>query len=235
MIERALGGADAVQQLQDAEPAHFVARVLQHAQDGQHVLDVRRLQELQSAVFDERNIAARQLQLQQVAVVARAKQDGLLAERRALLAVLQDLLADLGALLGLVGAGEQHRPRAAGAHRPQVFGKPLARVGDDRVRDVQDRPRRAVVLLERDASRAREMAREIQDVAHGGGAKGVDRLRVVADHHQVAVRRAQRLEDLRLERVGVLVFVDQDVLELRAASWPAGVSPSARQNSSRSS
>jgi hypothetical protein len=38
-------GADAVEQLQQPHPAQLVGRVLQHAQEGEQVLDVRRLQE----------------------------------------------------------------------------------------------------------------------------------------------------------------------------------------------
>jgi hypothetical protein len=50
-IEHPAGGrrADAGQQLQHAEPGDAVARVLRPAQHRQHVLDVRRLEELQAA------------------------------------------------------------------------------------------------------------------------------------------------------------------------------------------
>ena len=76
------GRPDAVGQLQHAEPAHLVERVLQHAQQRERVLHVRRLQELQPAVLHERDVAARQLHLQQVAVVRRAEQHRLLLQRR---------------------------------------------------------------------------------------------------------------------------------------------------------
>ena len=57
-------------------------------------------------------------------------------------------------------------------------------------------------------------SRKVQDVANGRTPKRVNRLRVVADDHQIAIFAAQRLQNLRLERVRVLVLVDQDVLEL---------------------
>ncbi len=77
------GGADAVKQLQDAEPADFVARVFQQAQKGQDILNMGRLEELQPAELDERNIAAGQLQLQQVAVVAGAASEQVSSTGRA--------------------------------------------------------------------------------------------------------------------------------------------------------
>ena len=57
------------------------------------------------------------------------------------------------------------------------------------------------------------MRGKIQDVAHGGGAKAVDRLGVVADHGETAPVRLEPQQDLRLERVGILIFVDQDEVE----------------------
>ena len=60
-----------------------------------------------------------------------------------------------------------------------------------------------------------EALRKIEDVAHGRGAEGIDRLRVVADHGQAPPRGPQRQHDLALQRVGVLVFVDQQMIEAR--------------------
>ena len=65
-------------------------------------------------------------------------------------------------------------------------------------------------------ARRLELRREVEDVAHLGGAEGVDRLRVVADHRQAAAVGLERVQDARLQPVGVLVLVDQHVLEARA-------------------
>ena len=71
------------------------------------------------------------------------------------------------------------------------------------------------------------------------GAEAVDRLRVVAHHREVrgVPARPHRLEDVGLQRVRVLVLVDQDVVEHRgdAAAPVAASAASAFQNSSRSS
>ena len=56
-----------------------------------------------------------------------------------------------------------------------------------RVRRLEDRVRRAVVLLERDRLRAGEVALELEDVADVGAAERVDRLVRVADGADVPV------------------------------------------------
>src|SRR5205085_6543179 len=112
---------DAIQVLEDAEPADLVYRVCEHSQDGEHIFDMRRLQELQPAVFDEWNIASGELKLQQIAVVAGAEENRLPAERHALFAEFEHLFAHLHALLVFVGAREQHRAPASGADWPKVL------------------------------------------------------------------------------------------------------------------
>ena len=59
------------------------------------------------------------------------------------------------------------------------------------------------------------MPREIQDVAHRRGAERIDRLGVVADHREAAAVRLERQQDRGLQPVGVLIFVDQHVIEAR--------------------
>ena len=90
----------------------------------------------------------------------------------------------------------------------------LARQRHDRVRRRQQRRGRAVVLGQCQQRRRRhESGAEVEDVAHLGGAEGVDRLRVVADDGEAAATRPEREHDLGLQPVGVLVLVDQDVVE----------------------
>ena len=54
---------------------------------------------------------------------------------------------------------------------------------------------------------------KVEDVAHVGAAETVDRLVVVADHHDVAVLRGQLVHEHVLRAVGVLVLVHQHVAE----------------------
>ena len=85
---------------------------------------------------------------------------------------------------------------------------------DHRVGGGEDRLGRAVVLLQRHDARQRiEALGKVEDVTHGRSAKGIDRLRVVADHRQAHAAGADRQHDLALQRVGVLVFVDEEMIE----------------------
>ena len=69
---------------------------------------------------------------------------------------------------------------------------------------------------------------KIENVAHGRGAERIDRLRVVADHREAAPSGLQRQQDRGLQPVGVLVFVDQHVIE--AAADVVGDAPASRHH-----
>ena len=62
----------------------------------------------------------------------------------------------------------------------------------------------------------RELVGKVEDVAHGGGAERVDRLGIVADDRQAPASGLERQQDRGLEGVGVLILVDQDVVEAAA-------------------
>ena len=87
--------------------------------------------------------------------------------------------------------------------------------GDQPVGPGEDLARRAVVGLQADDLGLGPVAVEPQDVGHLGAAPAVDRLVVVAHHAQVAVAGGQGLDDAVLAAVGVLVLVDQQVVEAR--------------------
>ena len=154
---RAVAGPDALRQLQHAEPADLVERVLQHAEQRQRVLHVRGLQELQPAVLHERDVAPGQLHLEQVAVVRRAEQHGLLLQRHALLAMLQ-------ARCGTRRRTARPRPGTCGGSAvalavpcgPQRLLVALRRERDRGVRRGEDRRDRSVVLLQPDHGGAGE-------------------------------------------------------------------------------
>ena len=106
-------------------------------------------------------------------------------------------------------------PRAA--RRQQVLAMLARRLGHQRIGDIQHRLGRAVVLRQRDdLGAAAEALREIQDVLDRRGAKRIDRLRIVAHHRQPRAVRLQGVQDLGLQPVGVLVLIDQHVIEVAA-------------------
>ena len=63
------------------------------------------------------------------------------------------------------------------------------------------------------AGRRREAAGKVQDVVDGRGAERIDRLGVVADDAQSFAVGFQRKQNVGLQRIGVLVLVDQHMVE----------------------
>ena len=103
---------------------------------------------------------------------------------------------------------------------------------------MQDRGGRAVVVFEPHDLRLRPILLESQDVRHFGAAPAVDRLVVVAHDAQVAMPAGERLDDLVLAVVRVLVLVDEHVVEplgLGACGRGGNLLSSSSVSSSRSS
>ncbi len=141
---------------------------------------------------------------------------GLRLEREPLLAAFENFLDHVERLIGLVAHADQKRTLGGLSLRPQILGEALVGQFDDRVGRRQDRLRRAVILLERHDIGARaEMTGKVEDVAHRRRAKRIDRLGVVADDGQPLAVGPQRQQHRGLELVGVLIFVDQDMIEAR--------------------
>ncbi len=87
-------------------------------------------------------------------------------------------------------------------------------VAHQRIGGIENRLHGPVVLFERDhLRRRREALRKLQDVLHAGGAEGIDRLRIVADDTDAGACRFHGEQDLGLQRVRVLVLVDQHMIE----------------------
>ena len=96
---------------------------------------------------------------------------------------------------------------------PQLLRLAAQVVGDDRVGRVEDRLRRPVVLLQHHDRDVRKGVLELEDVPHVRTPELVDRLVAVADDADVVVLLGQGQHEVVLDDVGVLVLVDQDVLE----------------------
>ena len=97
--------------------------------------------------------------------------------------------------------------------RPEPLRLTVTIVVDDGVGGLEDRVRRAVVLLEGDDPRAGEVVLELRDVADVRAAEGIDRLVRVSDGEHVPVLRCEELQEAVLGLVRVLVLVDEDVVE----------------------
>ncbi len=140
--------ADALKQLKDAVPGSGVLRVFDHLQMRQHILDVRRLAELQPAVFDERDVAPVEFDFEIVRVEAATEEHGGAVQRHALLAQLQDHLRHEPALEARVRRRHECGQVARGfcLGEEPLFILPM-RPLQDVVGEVEDRLRRAVVVL----------------------------------------------------------------------------------------
>src|SRR4029453_7199539 len=144
------------------EPRHLVARVVRDPEHRERVLDVRRLEELEPAVLHERDVAARELDLEHVAVVAGAEQYSLFTQPGATFAVAQDRPADGVRLVAFVDAGEQRGEGGTRTFGPQGLLVTLRAERDRRVRRLEDRARRSVVAFELDDRRPREPRGELE-------------------------------------------------------------------------
>ncbi len=87
---------------------------------------------------------------------------------------------------------------------------------DSGIRDPQNLRHAPVVHFDLKNLRVRITFRKFKNVFEIGPAPRVDRLRVVAHHHDVAVLARERVDEIRLDLVRVLIFIDQDELKLAA-------------------
>ncbi len=207
--------SDSLEQLEEAKPRELVARVVGEAEQADEVFDVRGFHEAQAAVFHVGDAAARELELEQVAVVRSAHQHRLFAQSDSLLAMRQDPLADRVDLGILVGTVHEPGTFTAGRLGAQPGQESLGRVGADRVGDVENRLARPVVAFEDDGRDRRKRGFDVEEVARARAAESVHGLRVVADDGQAGIGAAQRPQNLDLQSVDILIFVDADVIDLR--------------------
>ena len=191
--------------------------------DGQvcdRVLDLGALVELRAADHLIRDLGADERVLEHARLRVGPVEDRDLAAGGAAVEQPIDLAGDVSRLGVLVIELTQADRIALAELAPQTLGAAAAVVGDDGVGGVEDRLRRAVVLLELDDAGVREVLLELEDVADLGTAEAVDRLVGVADDREVAVLAGKQRQPAVLDVVGVLVLVDEDV--------PEGLDDSAR-------
>ena len=173
------------------------------------------LEDAHAARDAERHAAAREGHLDVDRRVVRAVED-----RDVLVgdAVLPHRVHEAQDRLGLgapvVDAVEARLRGGAGAEGPQRLLELVPHVLHHAVRNVEDRRQRAVVALQLDDPAAVPARGEVHDVLELRAAPRVDALEVVAHDHDVAVLRGEEVRELRLDRVRVLVLVDEDVQEV---------------------
>ena len=173
---------------------------------------MRRFEELESAPLLERDATVGELDLEVRRHVRGTKEHGDLAQRRPFLVQLEHAIDDKFGLLLLVTRPDEPGHLPTGAVRPEILREPLLGAADQRVRNIEDRLCRAIVLLECHQPRARELPRKIEDVVNVGATERVDALRVVSDDRDVLVRSTHAAENPRLHEIRILVLIDEDVV-----------------------
>ena len=199
----------------DPHQRHGVGRVVQHGEIGDGILDLGSLVEPRPTDHLVRDTLPDEHVLEHARLRVRAVEHRDLGSGVARLDPSCDLRRDEARLGVLVLHLDDLDGIARPELRPQVLRLAVAVVVDHRVRGLEDRVRRAVVLLERDDAGAAEVALEVEDVADVGAAERVDRLIGVPDGEHVPVLRGEKLEQAVLGVVRVLVLVDEDVAERR--------------------
>ena len=189
----------------------LVVRVDRKLQEGRDILDVRLLEEAQSARDPERNATPGELELDLHRVVVGPVEDGDLAEVDSLVVEFQYALGDEGGLL--VVGGERNKGRFRDrrlADGPKLLGELARIVQDGGVGQFQYLWNASVVSLDPVDDGVGIALGELEDVCEISPAPRVDRLGVVTDDHDVLVGSRQRVDQSGLEAVGVLILIDKD-------------------------
>ena len=124
-----------------------------------------------------------------------------------------DLVADPAGFFLAIPMADQPQLFAALGRRPQRLAQTAGIGGDHPRRRREDMRGGAVILFQPHHLRAGKIRLEAQDVANLGPAPAIDRLIVIADAADVAMRLRQQPQPQVLGNVGVLIFIDQNVAE----------------------
>ena len=101
----------------------------------------------------------------------------------------------------------------------------VERIAEQRVDEMQDAGLAAEVARQRQPAGFGHLLAEAEELGRRGAAEAVDRLLEVADEEQpagVEAVAADRADELDLERIGVLEFVDQEQPQVFAESFAEG-------------
>ena len=181
----------AARPVRDRQERHRVVRIVDHLEICDEILDLRALVEPRAADHLVRNALADEHVLEHAALRVRPVEDGDLV---AVDSLLRRALRSRRRRSAPRSARPPPRRRdriAVAELRPEVLRLALAVVRDDAVRGFEDRVCRAVVLLECDRLRAREVAFELEHVADVRAAERVDRLIWIAHGEDVRVLSLQ--------------------------------------------
>ena len=208
--------ADAAGRIVDDALERLVVAGIDHQPDiGHHVADLLVVVERRTFVDAVGNAPAAEVVLQHGRLVVGAVENHSL---RPFVARRADLVAQVrNDHFGLLAVGVCLQDADFVAHvalRETMLLHALRVADDHRVGRIDDRLRRTVVLLQLEDHRRGIILLEREDVLDLGPAERIDRLRVVAHDADLRMGLRQPADDRILRIVGVLILVDQNVLEL---------------------
>ena len=147
-------------------------------------------------------------------MVCGTHQHCLLFENNAFLSVRKYLLTDRRNLSILVGTSDEAGAHSGSSVRGVKYSRePFRSFSSYSICQVENSLVRSVIGAENYSFRARKHLFEIKDVTRFSSTERVDRLCIVSDDCDPFVGSAQRLQNIYLQSVHVLVFVNQYVVE----------------------
>ena len=202
----------------DSLEALAVPGIVEDSQKAEQVLDLLAQEKLDAADDGIGDIGVDQLLFEGPRERVQAVEDRYVSTGCSRVDEAPDEGGDLSCLLQLVQEPVDAHRIPAGVLGPEVLGFALEVPGDQRIGRGENVSCRAVVLFQQDDLRSGVVLLEVQDVVDIRAAPVIDRLVGVAGDAQVSMALRQQRADLVLYRVGVLVFVDENVLELLAVA-----------------
>ena len=206
-------------QIDDALGRDLVGWIDHQLQVGHQVADLGAVEEAGAADHAVGQPGAQQHVLQHPGLGVGAVEHREVAVTAALAVQPLHLAGNPTALVALVGRLVKRHRLANGGGGEQPLRLTLLIVGNHSVGGFQDGLGGAVVLLQLDDGALRVVALKLQDVADVRTAPGVDRLVVVAHHHDVLAGLRQQLGYQVLGAVGVLVLVNMQVAKARLVGF----------------
>ena len=208
------GWADSLVELKEPEPRQRVRGVVGQPKCRQQIFYVCGFYEPQPPIFDIGNSSTPKLEFEQIRVVCGTYQHRLLLECDPFLSVRKYLPADRRNLNILIGASNEAGARAAPSSRSVKHSREAFwSFSRHLICHVKNWLAGSVVDAENHGPGPRKGLWEVQDMTWLSSAEGVDRLCIVTNDRNPVVGPAQRLQNVYLQSVHVLIFIDQYVVE----------------------
>ena len=204
----------------DAAQAQVIGGIVDHAQIGQHILDLGAIKELHAAHHLVGHAVAFEGVFQRVGLGVHPIKHGVLPPVHTAIVGHHDLSHHEIGLVALVECGLDGHLVASAILCPQGLAFAAHVVADHGIGGIQNVLGGPVVLFQADGSGAAIFLLKAQNVLNIGAAKTINALVVVAHHADVAMSAGQQARQQILQMVGVLILVNEHVAELVLVVFP---------------